>query len=256
MYFDDADCTALISGGDGLQTVYNKFLDLHKAVYSQIRNYNLDLHPRPKNSLITQASAASPVDTQLLTLMYFRSPEQAMMVEQSMGREGFGDHTTIEAYRHPVIEVRLTPGNFVVELIISPDAWWDQQNFVGKLGIDRHRNAFRKLLRELSDDYCFGFWGGVHLSDMHLIISQLTYGSVMERWMGTFAEGQDWLRIGVWYDLQHPALTAENIANEVFGRIRALHRLYEFAAWTSDNNFHSFYSGVQYRVGNYAEDRA
>lgn len=255
-YFNDADGKALMIGGAALQSAYNKFVDLHKVLYSQIRNHNLQLFPRPKNSLITPSSAASPVDNRLLTLVYFRSIDQAMMVEQSMGREGFGDETTVEAYRHPVIEIRLTPDQLAVELIISPDAWWDQQNLVGKLGIDRHRNTFRQVLRQMPDDFYFGFWGGVHLSDMHLTPSQLAYGNVLERWMATFAEGQDWLRFGAWYALDHEALTAEDIQAELFGRIRALVKVYEYVLWTSDNNFHSFYGGVQYRVGSYLEDRA
>ncbi len=254
-FFTTADYKALTSGNAALlRSTQEKLLKLHQTLHPQLRTHHMDLHPRPRAALITQNSAASPVDSGVLTLAYFRPMEQAEMVEQLMGREGFGDYAHVEYYRHPVIELRLSPRHFAVELVLSPDAWWDQQNLVGKLALDKHRTAFQRLLHEMNDAYVFGFWGGAHLSDMHLTMSQLTYGSVLERWMGTFAEGQDWVRVGTWYEHDSPLLSEDQITHEVFTRIRGLYPLYEFALWTSDNNFRAFYGGGQKRP-NYAEDR-
>jgi hypothetical protein len=59
--------------------------------------------------------------------------------------------------------------------------------------------------------------------------------------MSTFSDGQDWLRIGVWYESEDPALNADAILNEVVQRVVALQKLYTFMLWTSNNNFQSFY---------------
>jgi hypothetical protein len=80
---------------------------------------------------------------------------------------------------------------------------------------------------------------------MHLTTWQLTHGRVIEEWMATFADGQDWLRFGVWYEPEHPALSTDNIVNETFDRLNELYSLYDFMLWTSNNNFHSFYEKRQ-----------
>jgi hypothetical protein len=241
-YFFTGDHSALASswsiGGTELQETYRKFIDLHMALYPRLRNHNVDLHPRwQKTSIVSYESAASLEQGQSLVLTYFRSHEQAEMVERLMGK----DHSSVETYRHPVIELRLTPENFAIELILSPYAWWDQQNFIGKLELANHRSAFRSLLRSMDSNYRFGFWGGTHLSDMHLTNGELLRGKILDEWMDTFADGQDWLRVGKWYSPEDTALDANNIIPEVFGVIESLHNLYQFLLWTSNNNFHSFY---------------
>ena len=137
--------------------------------------------------------------------------------------------------------MRLTPEHFVIELVLSPKAWWDQQNFIGKLELPQHRTTFRNLLRGLDRDYRLGFWGGTHLSDMHLTVNHLLYGRVLDEWMNTFSDRQDWLRIGKWYSHQDPELDDAVIQNETFNALKALHPLYNFILWTSNNNFHDFY---------------
>jgi hypothetical protein len=164
------------------------------------------------------------------------------MVEHLMGIDG---SCMVNPYRHPVIELRVAPDHFAIELVLSPNAWWDQQNVVGKLELDRHRAGLRGLMRNMNGDYFFGFWEGTRLSDMHLTTWQLTHGKVIEEWMATFADGQDWLRFGVWYEPEHPALSTDNIVNETFERLSELYSLYDFMLWTSNNNFHSFYEKRQ-----------
>lgn len=226
----------------GFQAVADKFHELHRLVYRRLRDRNWDLHPHwDKNAIITTQSAASSSAIDGLALPYLRSKEQRQLVERLMGRDGGGTATTSDIHRHPVIELRLMPTHFAIELIMSPFSWWDQRNLLGKLSVDRHRKMLRSLFGEIDGDFRFGFWEGTELSDMHLTCRQVLRGNVLEEWMGTFADGQDWLRVGVWYEPEHPELRTDAILNETVKRVSALHRLYTFMLWTSNNNFQSFY---------------
>lgn len=225
-----------------VQTVTTKFMDLHSALLPRVRNHNLDLHPRwQKTSVVTSHSVATLDQSDSVVLTYFRSHEQAVMVERMMGKEDVGIRQEIDTYCHPVIELRLTPEHFVIELVLSPRAWLDQQNLIGKLELPQHRAAFRNLLRGLSSDYRLGFWGGTHLSDMHLTVQHLLHGRVLDEWMNTFSDGQDWLRIGKWYSHEDPELDDTRILQEAFDVVHALHPVYSFILWSSNNNFRSFY---------------
>jgi hypothetical protein len=254
--FTGEDHQALITTSDNtsntesLQRVYNKFNELHQALYRRLREHHYDLHPHwVKAEIIGQQSASAPNAHGAMVLPYFRSKEQVYLVERLMGRERVDTFTEIEFYRHPVIELRLTPEHFTIELILSPMAWWDQQNFVGKIGISRHRETFRTLLQRMPGEYLFGFWDGVELSDMHLTTHQLVRANHLHEWMSTFAEGQDYLRLGMWYTPGDPALDASRIVPEIAQRIGALYSLYNFLLWTSNNDFHSFYQKGTARPG-------
>jgi hypothetical protein len=223
-------------------SVYNRLMSLHEAIHPRVRNHNLDLHPRwQKSSIVSQESAASPDDHNSWALTYFRSREQAEMVERLMGKDRVAINGNVETYRHPVIEFRYTPQHFAIELILSPYAWWDQQNFVGKLELPAHRETLRTLLRGLDPNYRFGFWHGSDLDDMHLTVGQLLRGRVLEEWVDTFAERLDWLRLGKWYDVEDPILETNHFYVEAFETVKSLHSLYTFILWTSNNNFHGFY---------------
>jgi hypothetical protein len=235
-----------VTSNSGLQHIYNKLYALHETLYSRIRNYDLDLHPHwQKSAIISYRSAASTRESATLVLPYFRSHEQAQLVERLMGRGAEELTGDAAPYRHPVIELRLTPEHFTVELILSPYAWWDQQNFIGKLELARHRQTFHALLNQLDSDYRFGFWDGIHLSDMHLTAWELRHNAIFEEWMHTFADGQDWLRIGKWYSPVDSQINSETVLHEIFAQVKNLHSLYTFLLWTSNNNFHSFYEKRQ-----------
>ncbi len=250
-YFLVQEHQALIAGHGqanvDFEGAYNKLLELHNAVYPRLRNHNLDLHPRwQKSSIITQESAAALEQSATLVLPYFRSREQAEMVERLMGKEQMTQPGGLDTYRHPVIELRLTPQAFAIELILSPYAWWDQQNFIGKLELPHHRATFRRLLMQMDADYCFGFWHGLDLCEMHLSNGELRRGKILDEWMDTFAEGQDWLRVGRWYEPEAVELERSAILNEVFETVKQLNSLYQFLLWTSNNNFQSFYEKRQH----------
>jgi hypothetical protein len=76
---------------------------------------------------------------------------------------------------------------------------------------------------------------------MHLTAHQLSRGTILKEWLGTFGDGSDWLRVGVWFSPGDPILQTDQITAELISRIGALYRIYEFAIWTSNNNFQSFY---------------
>ncbi len=225
------------------QPVFDKLYELHRTLYRRMRDHNYDLHPHwNKASLISTRSAACSGDILGLALPYVRSMEQGVLVERLMGRDGAD--STGDVHRHPVIELRITPEDFAIELIMSPLSWWDQRNLIGKLTVARHRETLRNIIQHIEGDYRFGFFDGVHLSDMHLTTRQLLRGNILDEWMSTFADGQDWLRVGVWYEPEDPALDDDLILTEVVGRVVALHKLYTFMLWTSNNNFQTFYRKV------------
>lgn len=232
-----------------LQRVHDKLLDLHKALYHKIRNHNLGIYcdSRPGGTICFE-SAASNSETDGMTISYTRTASDATMVERLMGRENQDQPERGSFARfHPVIELRLTPQCLTVELILSPDAWWDQQNFMGKLSVRRHRAAFYKLIQNLDNEYRLGFWQGATLSDMHLTTGQLAQTAALDEWIGTFEEGRDWFRIGFWYEIDSPELDTSMIVQELFDRVEALSRIYHFIAWTSNNNFRNLVAGHQTR---------
>lgn len=254
-YFSLADHQSLqvaaAHPGDS-QSVYAKFLELHNLLHRRMRDRGWDLHPHwDKAHLISSSSVGCQPGSEIegYVLSYSRSREQAALVERLMGRDYAHAASQADVTRHPSIELRITPDAFAIELIISPSAWWDQRNLIGKLSIDRHRTAFRNMLTRMETDFRFGFFEGCHLNDMHLLAQQLMRGKVLEEWMGTFADGQDWLRIGVWYTPESDLLSEEKILNESLHRLEQLQNLYAFIAWTGNNNYQSFYprNGV---VGN------
>src|SRR5262245_21110965 len=106
--------------------MYKRLETLYTAIQPRIRNHSLDLHPRwQKPLIISQESAAAIGGKDSLVLTYFRSREQAEMVEKLMGKDDVSVSGNVETYRHPVIELRHTPDYFTIELILSPYAWWD-----------------------------------------------------------------------------------------------------------------------------------
>lgn len=227
----------------GHESSYDKLMSLHRALHDRIRANYWDIHPHwQKSNIITGNSASGHCSSEVLTLSYFRSVEQAMLVENMMGIDNKPSQSIkVDPHRHPTIELRLGHDHFAIELILSPKALLDQQNLIGKLELDRHRASLRDLLRRMSNDYCFGFWDGDRLSEMHLTTWQLVQGKVMKEWMDTFAEGQDWLRFGAWYSPDDPILAAGNIVHEASRRMNDLYNLYEFILWTSNNNFRTFH---------------
>ncbi|MEP7290190.1 MAG: hypothetical protein ABI835_00350 [Chloroflexota bacterium] len=240
-YFTQHDHDTLTSQPTGdTQEVFDKFGELHRTLYRRIRDHNYDLHPHwNKAQLISNHSGACSSAINGLSLPYTRSKEQGVLVERLMGREG--SDLSADIYRHPVIELRITPEHFAIELIMAPQSWWDQRNLIGKLTVARHRDTMRGILQRIDGDYRFGFWDGVQLSDMHLTSRQLLRGNILDEWMSTFSDGQDWLRVGVWYEPLSAALYTDTILNEVVERVVALEKLYTFMLWTSNNNFQSFY---------------
>ncbi|MEQ8675015.1 MAG: hypothetical protein RLP44_20020 [Aggregatilineales bacterium] len=244
-YFTQQDHTALLEAKANmqdadvaLQRLYRRFEDLHQALYPKLRKHGIDLHANlEKKGEITFSSCASPFPTELMTLTYTRSHNQAEIIEAIMGRE----NRPIETHCHPVIEIRLTENAFAVEFVVSPQARQDQQNFAGKLSVETQRENFYKLLRGMKHDYSMGFWSGAHLEDMHLSTGNMPPARIMNQWLETFAAGRDWLRIGAWFTVEDDSLTPDNFVNEVFQRISELYAMYEFVAWTSNNNFQEFY---------------
>jgi hypothetical protein len=219
-------------------SAYLKMRDLHDAIQDKIRLNDWNLHPHwQKSQRVTHLSAAATnAPENVLAAVYYRSYEQARVIEDLMAI----DQEDVLPMRHPVIEMRLAADYFAVELILSPLAWWDQKNFIGKFEIRRHRDALRALMLGLDGDYHLGFWGGESRDDADVSIWQLLQGRLLGEWVATFCEGQDWLRFGVWYEPEASQLRADHIVHEVTQRVGELYRLYDFLLWSSNNNYHEF----------------
>lgn len=223
------------------ENAVQKLAQLHENLYPQLINQGIDLHPPQKHTNVVFESASTSTKRGLIALQYMRSHSQAVRIERLMGR----DETTnsgIESRRHPVIEVRLTPSYLTVELILSPYAWWDQQNFIGKLTVDRHRKNFFELLKKLGGETKIGYWRGIELDEMHVTVDQLYRQHIWDEWIGTFDPGKDWFRVGTWYEPESEAISEKNIIDELLTQFRGLHTLYMDMIWSSDNNYREFYN--------------
>ena len=226
----------------GLHHLQQRLTDLHQALYPRFKNRKLNLHPDPGlPGGVGQKSATTPVKSSTMTLTYMRPRPDAETVESMMGRDALSMASDIEAHRHPVIELRITPDHFTIELVISPAAWYDQQNLIGKLSVKTHRDTLHQLFSELREDYLLGFWHGVHLDDTHLNTSKLPPPRILTEYLETFADRRDCFRAGRWYTPEESVLQADRIVDEVFERVQELYTLYTFIAWSNKNNFHSLY---------------
>ena len=241
-YFSQDDVQAVC--GDNAaekKRVQEHFSALHKKLFEQIQNNNIDLSILRPGASVVQAETVSDFnEANLLAVQYTRPRGKAVNVEKLMGREEVASANNLILRLHPVIELRLSEAGLALELIMSPDAWWDQQNVKGKLSVARHRHEFYSMLMELEADYSMGFWEGIRLSDMHLTGKYFQHPRILDEWLGTFHPNADWFRIGIWYDVDDEALSKESIVSELLKQTETLYSLYRYFLWTSENNFREF----------------
>lgn len=229
------------------QPAWNRLLDLHQKIYPSLRMQNLDLtvHKIAGGDVVQHQAGGHGQTGIALMIQYLRTYSQAVAVERLMGREIEAAPENVETHRHPLIELRLLPEHFVVELVVSPEAWYDQQNMMGKLSIDRYRHEFYDLLGKQNAACCLGFWQGMYLSDMHLKAVFFRRARLLDEWLSTFEPGKDWFRLGRWYTPESPPLEESHIYTEIIEQIRALYLVYDYIIWTGNNNFRNFYKAAQ-----------
>lgn len=241
-YFSAQDHIDLCGSPTPDSLLLDKCAELQKALARRVRELAWDLHPyweRPHMMVGRSAAAAGACAS--ISLPFLRSKEQAAAVERMMGRDGVSAPASVDWRRHPVIELRITPAHVALELVLAPTAWWDQRNLVGKFSLPRHREALQSILAHMGGDFSFGFWDGETLGDAHLSSRQLARSGALTDLMSTFSDGQDWLRVGVWYAPEDARLCSGTLLNELGSRLAALYPLYAYLLWTSNNNFHSFH---------------
>lgn len=226
-----------------VEVAVSKLSKLHDEIYPQLVNNGFELNPIKQPNNVVFESASTSTKRGIISLQYMRPRAQAIRVERLMGRDETSNNG-IEARRHPVIEVRLTPSYLTVELILSPYAWWDQQNFAGKMSVDRHRSNFYQLLRKLDEETKIGYWRGVQLEEMYIKASQLYDVRIWNEWFDTFDPGKDWFRLGHWYTPEADALNEDTIVDELVRQIRNLYTLYSDVLWSSNNNYREFYKST------------
>ncbi|MDZ4768421.1 MAG: hypothetical protein SGJ24_04770 [Chloroflexota bacterium] len=223
-----------------LYSLSDRMGGLQRIIGRRIFASGSDIKPCWNRPAVSAQSFASATPIAGLTFAFVRPQGEAMTIERMMGRGT--EVIAQDSSRHPILEVRLTPTNVVIELIVSPQARWDQRNLSGKLRIERHRAALRTLLCEGRGALRLGFWHGEELHDTHLTCGQLVRGDVLGDWFGTFAAEHEWLRIGFWLEAGHRSLMHDQIRNELSARAVLLSKILQFFAWSNDNNFHHFYS--------------
>lgn len=210
-----------------------RFNDLHHALTAKFRKHNLSLQ-----AVNTGMSAVSFVPEQALVFAYVRLHSEALTVERQIGLSG----TEIDLQRHPLIELRLTDRHLALEFVMSPLAWWDQRNLIGKLSLRRYRDELRDMLLSFNAEMVTGHWHGLHLDEQHLTLGQLCSKHVMEAWLQTFSDGRDPIRLGMWFDAGR--LNDDSVP-DLFEAAQALYSVYRFTAWTGRNDFQSFYDQHQ-----------
>ena len=231
-----------VKDDEAIKSTQRLFDNLHRSLYPQIKTDNLELHPNPElPDGVGLKSVCVPFHLPVLTLTYTRSASQSRIVENSMGRDTTSNSVEIESRHHLVIELRLSPDYFTIELVMSPAAWYDQQNLTGLLTVSKHREKLHQLLSKMDGEYSFGFWGGLHLDDMHLNTAKLPPKKVLFQYLDTFAPRRDWWRIGRWYKPDDPALHGDTIVKEANHTIGELYKIYDFILWKNANNYISLY---------------
>lgn len=241
-FFEKQHTEALANNDfDGIEVAQARLQKLHEKVYAKLQLNDYDLHLiDPPQDAVQETTLSDFNNPEVLTVTYMRRREHAVMVEKLMGRDEVASLKNVQPRFHTVIEMRLTATGFTVELLMSPDAWYDQQNLVGKLSIPRHKQEFYDILQKLDDVHCMGFWRGIHLSDMHLDAKYFQYPRIMNEWLSTFTPTKDWLRLGVWYQIDADEMSDETIVTELVKQIEQLYRIYDFSIWTTDNSFRDF----------------
>jgi len=245
-YFTPSDVKALqdwqeqdspITIPEDLQPLVTKLADLHETMSPNLKGQNFPLS-RYKTQIYNSATSHHPVPS--VSIQYLRDVDMALRVERLMGREEVTPDG-IETHRHPLIELRVTANSFTIELVLSPDAWWDQQNIVGKLSHNQHRGVFYQQIQKLGVGVSMGYWEGIELSDMRLQFPQFMHTRILNEWISTFAVSKDWFRIGKWYELDQDELNEDRIADEVSEILVRLYAIYDTIAWRSENNYRNFY---------------
>lgn len=231
-----------------VQHLIGQMSALHTALYSRLTEYRLNLFPNPESRTgVTLQSLTTPLPVDAISIIYTRNRAQAAAVENLMGRDAAGVSEAVRTHHHPVIEVRLSPEHLAVEFVLPPTAWFDQQNLIGKLTFKQHRDELYRLLQRLNSqhpthDAMLGFWSGLGPDDLHITLSKLPPKMLLYEFLDTFSAGRDWLRLGYWYEPEAVPVQAGTLQDTIFEHIQALHSVYHFIAWTSDNNFQSFYN--------------
>jgi len=212
----------------------HQFLEVHTSLYAKFRNNNIYLQ-----AVNSGMSALSYEPEQALVFAYVRLYGEAQLVERMIGLKS----TEIDLRRHPLIELRLTEKHLALEFVLSPLAWWDQRNLIGKLSVKRHHDELRDLLQQLPVEMILGHWHGTNLSEQHLTLRHLRSQRAMDAYLQTFADARDPIRIGLWQDAE--AINSREVVADLFEAVQSLYGIYKFLAWTSRNDYQAFYNQRQ-----------
>jgi len=211
-------------------TLTDQLNNFHSALYARFRKFNLHLQAVSPSKTITSVHPQS-----IPTISYVRLLNEAQTVERLIG---LSDGRALDMKHHPIIELRLNEDWLALELVLNPEAWYDQRNWLGKLRVRRYRDEFRDLITGLSPHMRVGSWQGAAPTDKYLTSAQLRLPRVFEAWVGTYCDGRDWLRIGAWFPT---AEVTPDLTDVLFDHAQTLYRLHQYIAWTGRNDFYSLF---------------
>ena len=220
------------------QRVRDKFLALHDVLYPEIKRRGWDLHPHwYAPSIVSTWYVGRIQNIRFMKLRYLRSKDEVHRVERMMGIPPDGERSETRYIKHPLMDIRIDSKYLAVELLLTDQAWWDAQNFKRKL--EHHgaeRRAFIDLLRGLGTEYVFGGWPDSREPELNTNAAKLTDDDELVEWLARFEPG-DWLRLGIWYNVQKSRLPTQGIAEEIIKRFAQLYPIYEFLLWTPENDY-------------------
>lgn len=216
-------------------TLTDSLGQLHQALFTRFRKFNVHLHAITPSQTITSRHSATP------TITYLRLPSEAQAVERLIGLK---NERQLEVKHHPVIELRLNADWLALELVLTPEAWYDQRNWLGKMSVPRYREEFHNLLTTLSPHIRVGAWQGDTPTDRYLTSAELRFPRIFEAWAGTYSDGRDWLRFGVWYQT---AQVTPDVAHHLFDHAQAIYRIHQYIAWTGRNDFYGLFRAKEDR---------
>ena len=220
--------------------VRDKFVALHDVLFPEIERQGWDLHPHWHTPNIVSSWKIGRVDRiWFMKLRYLRAGEKVKDLEKLMDVPAPLDYAETLYTKHPMLDVRIDEKFFTIELLVTEWAWWDAQNFKGKLASDAaERSRFLQMLTGLGQDFIFGGWPDTQDPRLVTTAADLADDARLEIWLRGFEPGVDWLRLGIWYS--NPAdfrLHSVRIAEEVLYRFSQLYPVYEFLLWTPRNNY-------------------
>lgn len=249
LFFSPADYAVFATGlagnaeyDDERERVRGKLVELHQAIYPEIRKRKWDLHPHWMSQWLVSASRISPATSWIdfMTLRYSKAQETIKLMKQQL-IDDFGHF-----YANAMLAARIEEDGFSIELLMSEKAWVDAQNLKSRLQDgEQARSQFRSLLADLGGEHTLSLSQFVredgkrpgYQEVMRAKASRLVNAGVLTAAMDKYLPGRHDLRLGIHYEPNDARLNSAEIAGEILKRLSQLYPIYAFLSWSPKNDF-------------------